>query len=196
MRDAGWYLRSEVIWHKTTCLPEAVKDRPNRNHEHIFLFAKNREYYFDYKAIKEPTIGKATGVQKNHIEKKKIQASKEQAGVIGVGMNKLTNHSYVSDGTKYKRTVWSVGPSAKSEVEGHYATYSENLILPCVLSGSRVGGIVLDPFGGSGTTGAVAKKNDRKYILCELNEDWASQARERLNKLRVVKCIKKNDFFE
>jgi len=69
-----------------------------------------------------------------------------------------------------KRSVWTV-PS-QSYKDAHFATYPEKLIEPCILAGSRPGDVVIDPFGGSGTTGKVSIENGRKAILCEMNPDY------------------------
>ena len=53
LQSDGWYLRSDIIWHKPNCQPESVKDRPTRSHEYIFLFSKNEKYYYDHDSIKE-----------------------------------------------------------------------------------------------------------------------------------------------
>ncbi len=57
LQDDGWYLRSDIIWHKPNCQPESVKDRPTRAHEYLFLFSKSEDYYYDYEAIREPGTG-------------------------------------------------------------------------------------------------------------------------------------------
>ena len=77
-----------------------------------------------------------------------------------------------------KRDVWTV--PTKPYKGAHFAVYPEELIEPCVMAGSRVGDIVLDPFFGSGTTGAVAQKLGRQYIGCELNKEYEFLQKERL----------------
>jgi len=75
------------------------------------------------------------------------------------------------------RNYWILGPEPSSH--GHPAAFPRELARRCILLGSRIGDVVLDPFGGSGTTGLVANELDRNSILIELNEDYAEFAKER-----------------
>ena len=174
----GWYLRSDIIWHKNNCMPIPVKDRPTSSHEHIFLLAKSRKYYYDKDAILEPLMNP------NRIDK---------PGTSGFGGIKHTNnkeqvpHNAYSgtlyDATKLKgknkRDVWTV-PTG-SYKGAHFAVYPPKLIEPCVLAGCPDGGTVLDPFSGSGTTGVVALQNGKEYIGIELNSEYAKISEDRIN---------------
>lgn len=176
LRARGWYLRSDIIWHKMNCLPESIKDRPTKCYEHIFLLAKAPHYYFDYKAIQEPL--------------KEVSKARYKRG-RGNG-NKYATQQGISNPTKdfarfdqqyrRKRDVWEVSTNSY-KMDEHFAMFPEKLIEPCILAGSKIGGVVLDPFFGSGTTGAVAKRLGREYIGIELNERYVQKAQERIDKV-------------
>ena len=171
MRKRGWYLRQDIIWAKDNPMPESVTDRCTKSHEYIFLFSKSPEYYFDFEALKEET-GKAA--------KKERRFSRVEQPE-GMGRND-EGRMWVDDGTRRKRSVWQI-PVAASQAIGteHFATYPEELILPCILAGSKEGDLVFDPFNGSGTTGVVALKNGRNYLGCELYEKFKSIYETKLN---------------
>ena len=181
MRADGWYLRQDIIWHKPNPMPESVKDRCTKSHEYIFLFSKNKKYYYDNEAIKEPA--KDWGTR----DRTKGKYHNEGTG--------LQPHSGLTKSypTKNKRSVWSV--TNKPYREAHFATYPPDLIEPCILAGSEEGDTVLDPFMGAGTTAAVAKSLNRHYIGCELNEDYGNLIQKRIqdyqpvNKVAQEPCI-------
>lgn len=170
LQDDGWILRQDIVWHKTNPMPESVKDRCTRAHEFIFMFSKSPTYFFDSDAIKEPAA-KST----------KLRASKNYSvggsnapgrGDAGYNFRKFQSKD------RNKRSVWSI---ATSPYKGaHFATFPPDLIEPCILSGSPVGGVVLDPFGGAGTTGLVAARNGRDAILIELNPEFTRLAQDRV----------------
>jgi DNA modification methylase len=171
MQARGWYLRSDIIWHKPNPMPESVTDRPTKSHEYIFLMSKNPRYYYDHEAIKEDAIWaeeKRAGQGRLHYEGKR-------QGEIGTGQE---NFVAIVD-KKNKRSVWQV--NVKGYKEAHFATYPPELITPCILAGSKEGDIVLDPFSGSGTTGEVALQKGRNYIGLELNPEYAALSEKRLN---------------
>ena len=167
LRADGWYLRQDIIWNKPNPMPESVKDRCTKSHEYIFLLSKSKNYYYDNEAIKEPA--KDWGTR---------DRSKGKYHNPGTG---LQPHSGLtkSYSKKNKRSVWTV--NKKPYKGAHFATYPEELNEPCILAGSEKGDIVLDPFMGSGTTAAVAKKNSRAYIGCELHEEYASLQTARIS---------------
>lgn len=183
LRESGWYLRSDIIWHKTNGIPESVKDRPVKSYEHIFLLSKQSKYYFDYKAIQEPLK----------------QVTKERYKRGRSGNSKYIGNKYqhngldkpMKDGLTFnqefrrKRDVWEVSTNSFKSDE-HFAMYPERLIEPCILAGSKEGGIVLDPFFGSGTTGAVAKRLGRKFIGIDLNPRFCELAKERIEKVKEL----------
>jgi DNA modification methylase len=163
----GWYLRSDIIWHKPNPMPESVTDRPTKAHEYLFLLAKSERYYYDGDAIKEqgtePPRTKEGADGESAVDRK------------ARGFNNCMG----SDGTRNKRSVWSI--SAQPFDGAHFATFPRALIEPCILAGSRPGDVVLDPFMGSGTTAQVAEHLGRQWIGCELNPDYEPLQAKRLS---------------
>ena len=176
LRERGWYLRSDIIWRKTNAMPEGAKDRPSRCCEHIFLFAKSPRYYFDYHALEQP-IAEET---KARYQRNRSERSKYFASSYGQGLEK-----HLGQVTEERRQVcrgkdvWDIGTNAYRMGE-HFAMFPEKLVEPCILAGSREGDTVLDPFFGSGTTGAVAKRLQREYIGIDLNPFYLEKAEMRI----------------
>lgn len=194
----GWWLRSDIIWSKPNPMPESVTDRPTKAHEYIFLLTKSAKYFYDHEAIKEtpsPALLKqveegyngaavkdysGNGVQDASATKSRIieglrKRVDKQRGHSRrhAGFNDRWDGLTVSEQRacgSNKRSVWTIAPATYPDA--HFATYPPDLIKPCILAGSRVGDTVLDPFGGSGTSGAVALELGRKAILIELNPDY------------------------
>ena len=179
LRERGWYLRSDIIWYKTNCLPESAKDRPTKTYEHIFLLAKSRRYYFDYKAIQEPLkeVSKAR-------YKRGRSANSKYAGQQGITQER-EDFSDFDQQFRRKRDVWEVSTNTY-KMDEHFAMFPEKLIEPCILAGSKVGGVVLDPFFGSGTTGAVAKRFGREYIGIDLNARYLEKAKARIDNVTAI----------
>ena len=167
LRQDGWFLRQDIIWHKPNPMPESVRDRCTKSHEYIFLFSKNKKYFYDNEAIKEDA--KDWGVR-NRVNGKYHNK--------GTGLQPHTGltKSYPK---KNKRSVWSV--TNKPYKGAHFAVFPPDLISPCILAGSRVGDLVLDPFMGSGTTAMVSKQLGRDYLGCELHSDYSELAEKRIN---------------
>ena len=176
LRDFGYYLRSDIIWYKTNCLPESVKDRPSKSYEHIFLFAKSPKYYFDYKAIQEP-IKEVTAARYTRGRSGKAKYSGAQASQ---GIDRKAD-AVTEETRQYRRKsdVWEVSTNTY-RMDEHFAMFPERLIEPCILAGSREGDTVLDPFFGSGTTGAVAKRLGRSCIGIDLNPRYLEKAEMRI----------------
>ena len=183
LRDFGYYLRSDIIWHKTNCLPESVKDRPSKSYEHIFLFAKSPKYYFDYKAIQEP-IKEVTAARYKRGRSGKAKYSGAEASQ---GIDRKTD-AVTEETRQYrrKRDVWEVSTNTY-RMDEHFAMFPEKLVEPCILAGSRLGDTVLDPFFGSGTTGAVAKRFQREYIGIDLNPHYLEKAEMRIAEVKPEK---------
>lgn len=197
-RSAGWYLRSDIIWAKKNCMPESVTDRPTRSHEYIFLLSKSAKYYYDYEAIKEPALydidGTGTAARKarqktdNKSMPTNLQSGIRPASDKQRGLSRRHNgfndrrdkmsHEEQCTGLRNKRDVWTISPAQFPEA--HFATFPEDLIVPCIKAGCPVGGIVLDPFMGAGTTALVARKLNRNFIGYELNADYIKIAETRL----------------
>lgn len=176
LRERGWYLRSDIIWHKLNCLPESVKDRPTKTYEHIFLLSKSPKYYYDYKAIQEP-------LKQVSIERYKRGRSADGKYVGTQGISSAKENSLDFDQQyRRKRDLWEVSTNSY-RMDEHFAMFPEKLIEPCILAGSTVGGVVLDPFFGSGTTGAVAKKFGREFIGIDLNARYLEKAQMRIDKV-------------
>jgi len=176
LREKGWYLRSDIIWRKTNCLPESVKDRPTKCYEHIFLLAKSRNYYYDYKAIQEPL----KEVSKERYKRGRSNHSKYALEKIQQNINcQHNNFSSFDQEFRRKRDVWELSTNTYRMNE-HFAMYPEKLIEPCIKAGCPKGGIVLDPFFGSGTTGVVAKKLGRQYIGIEMNPKYCELSGQRI----------------
>ena len=163
----GWYLRQDIIWHKPNPMPESVTDRCTKAHEYIFLLTKQERYYYDAKTIQE-----------NSLNDKAVRC---------VGGNKYTKETqfrpqsgkeYTPDGLRNKRSVWTV--TTKPFNGAHFAVFPPELIEPCILAGCPIGGVVLDPFTGSGTAGMVSVKHGRKFVGIELNPDYYKMAQKRI----------------
>jgi site-specific DNA-methyltransferase (adenine-specific) len=177
LRADGWYLRQDIIWHKPNLMPESVKDRCTKAHEYIFLLSKNKKYYYDHEAIKEPVVD--------------VTRTNYQSGSRSSGTNHDRNDNDMSERTKSviytkrnKRSVWKV--ATKAFRGAHFAVFPPDLIKPCILAGSPVGGTVLDPFGGSGTTACVALEYGRNAVLCELNPEYVTLAEERIENYKIT----------
>ena len=174
LRQDGWYLRQDIIWHKPNPMPESVRDRCTKSHEYIFLLSKNRKYYYDNEAIKEP-------VKKDWGTRNRDQGKYHNEGT-GLQPHSGLTKSYT---TKNKRSVWSI--TNKPYKQAHFATFPPDLIEPCILAGSKEGDLVLDPFMGSGTTAMVSKQHQRYYIGCELHNNYSDLIDKRLDSVPVNK---------
>jgi DNA modification methylase len=181
----GWILRQDIIWHKPNPMPESVQDRCTKAHEYIFLLSKSQKYYFDNEAIAEPLAASS-------VERLAQPTLAEQTGSDRVPGKTNGNMKAVGNGeTRNKRSVWTV--TTKPYKGAHFATFPPALITPCILAGAPAGGIVLDPFMGSGTTAAVAIANGRDYLGCELNPAYKElqdlRIKEALNEISQMELI-------
>jgi DNA modification methylase len=187
LRADGWWLRDCIIWAKQNPPPTSVRDRTCPSHEYLFLLSKSPRYYYDYEAIEEPiadssrsryaqsTLATQTGGFKQEVY---------QSGIMGARAHSrrpaevLKSLAASGKETRKKRSVWSL--PIEGFDEGHFATFPCALIEPCIKAGCPIGGTVLDPFGGAGTTGLVADRLQRNAILIELNPDYAAMAKRRV----------------
>ena len=167
LRQDGWYLRQDIIWHKPNPMPESVRDRCTKAHEYIFLLSKSKKYYYDNEAIKEP-------VKQDWGTRNRANGKYHNSGT-GLQPHSGLTKSYT---TKNKRSVWSI--TNKPYKHAHFATFPPDLIEPCILAGSAEGDIVLDPFMGSGTTAMVSKQHNRHFIGCELHEEYGDLIQQRM----------------
>ena len=201
LRADGWYLRSDIIWSKKNCMPESVKDRPTKSHEYIFLLSKSASYYYDHEAIREPyaevSIARAGRNSYPNEERAlafpgqpsfrdrgegtiKLYAASHKGSSFNKGKTASHQLERASEGEREdnpagrnKRSVWDI--STKPFFGAHFAVFPPDLIEPCILAGCPEGGVVLDPFTGSGTTGEVALKNFRRFVGIELNPIYANE---------------------
>jgi site-specific DNA-methyltransferase (adenine-specific) len=165
----GWYLRQDIIWHKPNPMPESVTDRCTKAHEYIFLLSKSARYFYDAEAIQEEAT--LRGTTETGDLSYSDGASRND--------NSPSSRLRIDRDSRNRRSVWSV--TTKGYKGAHFATFPPDLIRPCILAGCPTGGTVLDPFGGSGTTGQVAMEEGRNAILCELNEDYVGLIRKRID---------------
>ena len=174
LRNEGWYLRQDIIWNKPNVMPEPATDRCVKAHEYIFLLSKSERYYFDYEQIQEEATtheNRPSGVVRN---RKFGYDSKQNQHPEAYLMSSADKTGEVTEadmptGKRNKRDVWSV--NTKPDLNAHFAVYPEELIRPCILAGCPLGGVVLDPFMGSGTTARAARRWGRHYVGFELNPD-------------------------
>jgi DNA modification methylase len=171
LKNDGWILRRDVIWNKTNPTPYSVKDNLTPSHEFIFFFVKFQRYYYDSNAIKEPAKNPPKIINKN---------KQRSNRALGNGKDRFSPGERIwgKDGMSNKRDVWTL-PVGHYKGE-HFATFPPALITPCILAGSRPGDIILDPFAGSGTVGAVAQKYNRRAVLIELSAKYCELIRDRL----------------
>jgi len=185
LRADGWYLRQDIIWHKPNPMPESVQDRCTKAHEYIFLMSKSQKYYYDTEAIQEESVGGNKGAAASF----KRENSKRGIGDVCPASPMPTHRSDREDvqydgPNRNRRSVWTV--ATKPYAGAHFAVFPSDLIEPCILAGAPVGGIVLDPFMGSGTTAQVAQNLGRQYLGCELNEDYKPLQNKRLSQMSLV----------
>jgi len=181
----GWYLRSDIIWHKPNPMPESVTDRPTKSHEYLFLLAKSERYYYDADAVREP-------IQSSSIERSNYgwngrmvfdengrETYRSQPDPV-----EMMGERWAPSAGRNKRTVWTIPTQPYSGA--HFATFPEKLVETCLLAGSRPGDLVFDPFVGSGTVIRVATRLQRRGIGCDLNFEYLSQqADKRMRDVQV-----------
>ena len=182
----GWYLRSDIIWSKPNPMPESVRDRPTKAHEYVFLLSKSQRYYYDADAIAEPftygswsaegDIAGRTKKGRHEPTPKGLQMT-DRADSAG-----LRGECYPTNG-RNARTVWEI--ATKPYPEAHFATFPPELAERCIKAGSKPGDTILDPFGGSGTTAAVATGLGRSAIHIDLNPNYLQLA---LNRIGPILC--------
>lgn len=170
LRADGWFLRSEIIWHKPNAMPESIRDRPTRAHETIFLLSKSRRYFYDERGGSEEAVSKV-GTTKSFEGRQGGAESRTISGGTG-------NTAWVGGARRNRRSVWSI--TTKPTNEHHFATFPPDLVAPCIAAGSAPGDLVVDPFSGTATTGLVALRLGRRYLGVELNPAYAEASRERL----------------
>ncbi len=210
----GWYLRSDIIWNKPNPMPESVTDRPTKAHEYLFLLAKSKRYYYDYEVIKETSTGRNPG-NVNHKYVTEYEASegevhRTKAGLLAHSQKRSKSDSFKRNGskrqlpipgqgygtrrpdreegewdtsTRNRRTVWTV--ATKPYSGAHFAVFPPDLIEPCILAGCPPGGVVLDPFIGSGTVTQVAINTGRNWLGVEINQEYIELTNNRLSAVQL-----------
>jgi DNA modification methylase len=176
LRDDGWYLRSDIIWAKPNPMPESVTDRPTKSHEYLFLLAKSERYYYDAQAIAETSI---------HSGRVVVYDGDEKNGTVDDSMRTRpgsTPRNIVVLPTRNRRSVWQI--ATMPYAGAHFATMPEALVEPCILAGSRPGDLVLDPFIGSGTVGAVGERFGRRWVGTDLSYHDLAKKRTQQQGLR------------
>lgn len=195
LRTDGWYLRQDIIWQKPNAMPESVTDRCTKSHEYIFLLSKSPHYYFDAESISEKVTLSTVIRLSQDVEHQKgyERVPGKTNGTMKAVAPRFGGKKYTEDpdaffrtksGNIYefherrnKRDVWNV--STQPFKEAHFATFPPELIKPCILAGCPENGTVIDPFMGSGTTGATAAKLNRNFIGFDLNPDYCNMANRR-----------------
>jgi DNA modification methylase len=164
LRADGWWLRQDIIWHKPNPMPESVTDRCTKAHEYVFLLTKSARYFYDADSIREAPTGRtdALSVINTKADNGREKRTLNNDGTIGANA----------------RSVWPIATQPYSGA--HFATMPPALAERCIKAGSKPGDMVLDPFGGAGTTGLVADRLGRSATLIELNPEYAGLARERI----------------
>lgn len=168
----GWWLRSDIIWHKPNPMPESVTDRPTKSHEHVFLLAKSARYYYDAEAVRE--VGCCPGANSQRKDAGKLEQKEDPVRFKTRPVGRTCGYPE----RRNLRDVWTIPTHAFPGA--HFATFPPKLVEPCVKAGCPEGGTVLDPYGGSGTTALVAARLNRGAILVELNPEYAELARDRI----------------
>jgi len=196
LQEAGWYVRSDIIWAKPNPMPESCRDRPTKSHEYVFLLAKSERYYFDQEAVKEPAKRPAKKVpagwdtgEGNHRQKTGRYAKNGSTAFGAQGKQRKRPGGAANDGsrdmstvgvglTRNIRTVWTI--ATRPFHEAHFAVFPGKLVEPCIKAGCPEGGVVLDPFMGAGTVAVVARKLGCRFVGAEMNEEYIAIAKGRL----------------
>lgn len=165
----GWVLRNEIIWYKPACIPSSVRDRFTVDFEKVFFFTKSQRYYFgqQFEPYAESTFGRYCRARTLNGK------SADYRNLNGIGMQRTTDLR-----GRNMRCVWRVPYEASKEA--HFAMYPSRLVETPVKAGCPDGGVVLDPFMGSGTTAVIACRLDRKYIGFEPNSEYIAICNKRL----------------
>src|SRR3954471_4056904 len=191
--DDGWTLRADCIWHKPNAMPSSAKSRPTIDHEYVFFFTKSKDYFYDADAIREPHV--------TFSDKSRMRGGRGHFGVRGgtpeAGKNGGSNNLHDARWDqafhplgRNKRTVWSI-PLSKFR-DAHFAVFPESLVETCVLAGSPAGGLVFDPFVGSGTVPLVARRLKRNYLGIDCVAEYCRMAQRRLKTNSLARLARKS----
>jgi site-specific DNA-methyltransferase (adenine-specific) len=182
LQEEGWILRSDIIWHKPNAMPSSVKTRPTTDHEYVFFMTRQQKYYYDADAIREPhvTFTDASRMRggRGHFN--------QRGGTPEKGKNQGDSNLHdgrwdqaFHPGGRNKRTVWSI--SLSKFREAHFAVFPESLVETCLQASSPPGGLVMDPFLGSGTVALVARRLKRHYLGIDCMQEYCEMAQRRLD---------------
>jgi DNA modification methylase len=179
LRADGWWLRQDIIWSKPNPMPESVRDRCTKAHEYIFMLSKSAKYYYDAEAVSEPLV------QPDRYKTQLLNTNNPRKNVYGEGRNAINlktlekhRQKTIDNPFRNLRSVWTI--TTKPFKEAHFATFPPEIPERCIKAGCPVGGVVLDPFFGAGTTGMVAKQLGRDFIGIELNQKYCEMAERRI----------------
>jgi site-specific DNA-methyltransferase (adenine-specific) len=192
--EAGWILRSDVIWHKSNAMPASVKNRPTTDHEYLFMLSRGAGYYYDGDAIREPhvTFTAASRMRGGRGHFGKAGGTPEQGKNKGnPNLHRARWDQAFHPMGRNKRTVWSI-PLSKFP-DAHFAVFPEKLVDTCVLASTKRGDSVLDPFCGSGTTLVVARRLGRHFVGIDVNKDYCEMALRRLNEVQQQLPLDRHD---
>jgi len=164
LQEFGWYVRADVIWAKENGMPESMEDRPTRAHEYVWMLTKSETYYANMEAVAERAKTGSRGSL--------FTVGKTDKAHPGASRKPRQERE-----TKNIRDVWTINPEGFPGA--HFATMPSALAERCILAGSRPGDLVCDPFGGSGTTGMVARRLERRAVLIELNPTYVEMCERR-----------------
>jgi site-specific DNA-methyltransferase (adenine-specific) len=181
LAEDGWILRRDIIWHKPNAMPSAAKNRPTVDHEYIFFFVRSKNYYYNADAIREPHVtfsdnSRMKGGRTHFFRRGATPEAGKNGGKINLHDGRWDQAFHPLG--RNKRTVWSI-PLSKFR-EAHFAVFPEELVATCLAAGCPRGGLVLDPFLGSGTTAVVAQELGRRYLGIDCVPEYCELAGRRL----------------
>ena len=177
----SWYLRQDIIWHKPNPMPESVTDRCTKAHEYVFLLAKSQRYYYDAEAIDEPVESRW---EESHYKYYRDKGTSHKKSQVATCSGEHSMAGAYAKPTRNRRSVWTV--CTKPYSGAHFAVMPPDLVKPCILAGCPEGGVVLDPFMGSGTVAAVAQDAGRRAIGIELNPEYCKLIAKRFKQRRII----------
>jgi|10_taG_2_1085330.scaffolds.fasta_scaffold86237_2 DNA modification methylase len=177
LQKDGWWVRSNIVWEKANPMPESVSDRPTAAHESVFLLTKSGRYYYDSDAVREPDCGRASG---------------NKSRVVAAAGERQRTNTHLGSSVPWEpgpgrnlRNVWSM--ATKPYKGSHYAAMPPALVEKCVKAGCPKGGIVMDPFLGSGTVAQVAEDHGRQWLGFDLDERNEQLIRERTSQTSLLR---------